>query len=119
MTRAKGFTLVEVLVALAVVAIGLGAVIYTVGGAARVSTGLQARTYAGWVAQNRIATLRLNQVTPSRGSRATGTMEMGGERFYWTQTASGASVPGMTVVKVAVARDRGSDPLVTLRGYFQ
>lgn len=117
--KQKGFTLIEVLVALAVVAIALGAVIYTVGIAARTSGGLEARTYAGWVAQNRLATLRLSRVTPSQGSRATGTEEMGGERFYWTQTTGAASVPGMTVVNVAVAEARDASPLVTLHGYFQ
>lgn len=119
MRALRGFTLIEVLVALAVVAIGLGAVIYTVGAAARTSAGLQARTYATWVAQNRLATLRLSNVTPSRGSRATGEADMGGEHLYWLQTARGASVAGMTEVTVAVSRTRGGTALVTLRGYFR
>lgn len=115
----QGFTLIEVLVALAIIAIGLGAVIYTVGAAARTSSALEARTYAAWVAQNRLATLRLSRLTPSQGSRATGHVQMGGERFYWVQRARGASVPGMTEVSVSVERTRHGTPLVTLRGYFQ
>jgi general secretion pathway protein I len=55
----RGFTLVEVLVALVVVALGLAALMVAVQGAARTSGYLRDKTLAQWVALNRIAEVRL------------------------------------------------------------
>lgn len=54
-----GFTLVEVLVALVVVAIGLAALMVAVSGTARTSGYLRDKTIAQWIALNRIAEVRL------------------------------------------------------------
>jgi len=54
-----GFTLVEVLVALVVVAIGLSALMVAVSGTARTSGYLRDKTLAQWIALNRIAEVRL------------------------------------------------------------
>jgi general secretion pathway protein I len=54
-----GFTLVEVLVALVVVAIGLAALMVAVSGTARTSGYLRDKTLAQWIALNRIAEVRL------------------------------------------------------------
>jgi prepilin-type N-terminal cleavage/methylation domain-containing protein len=54
-----GFTLVEVLVALVVVALGLAALMVAVQGAARTSGYLRDKTLAQWIALNRIAEVRL------------------------------------------------------------
>ena len=55
----RGFTLVEVLVALMVVAIGLAALMTAVSGAARTSGYLRDKTLAQWIALNRITEVRL------------------------------------------------------------
>jgi general secretion pathway protein I len=55
----RGFTLVEVLVALVVVALGLAALMVAVQGAARTSGYLRDKTLAQWIALNRIAEVRL------------------------------------------------------------
>jgi prepilin-type N-terminal cleavage/methylation domain-containing protein len=54
-----GFTLVEVLVALVVVALGLAALMVAVQGAARTSGYLRDKTLAQWIALNRIAEVRI------------------------------------------------------------
>ena len=61
MTRRSsgGFTLVEVLVALVVVALGLAALMVAVQGAARTSGYLRDKTLAQWIALNRLAEVRL------------------------------------------------------------
>ena len=69
MTRATpntdaGFTLLEVLVALAVLATGaVSLLVATQTHAARISQ-IEARTVARWVADNRLAALRLNVISP-------------------------------------------------------
>jgi prepilin-type N-terminal cleavage/methylation domain-containing protein len=57
--RSSGFTLVEVLVALVVVALGLAALMVAVQGAARTSGYLRDKTLAQWIALNRITEVRL------------------------------------------------------------
>jgi len=58
--RNQGFTLIEVMVALMVVAMGLAALMITVGSTARTSGYLRDKTLAQWIALNRITEVRLN-----------------------------------------------------------
>jgi general secretion pathway protein I len=58
--RTRGFTLVEVLVALVVVVIGLAALMIAVSGTARTSGYLRDKTLAQWMALNRLSEVRLN-----------------------------------------------------------
>ena len=69
-----GFTLVEVLVALVVVAIGLAALMVAVSGTARTSGYLRDKTLAQWIALNRLAEVRLtvNKVAQSSSSSTNG-----------------------------------------------
>ena len=54
----RGFTLVEVLVALMVVAMGLAALMVAVSGTARTSGYLRDKTLAQWMALNRLSEVR-------------------------------------------------------------
>jgi general secretion pathway protein I len=56
----RGFTLVEVLVALMIVAIGLAALMLSVSSTARTSGYLRDKTLAQWMALNRLSEVRLN-----------------------------------------------------------
>jgi general secretion pathway protein I len=60
---ARGFTLVEVLVALMIVAMGLAALMTAVSGTARASGYLRDKTLAQWIALNRLTEVRLNTNT--------------------------------------------------------
>jgi general secretion pathway protein I len=56
----RGFTLIEVLVALMIVAMGLAALMIAVSGTARTSGYLRDKTLAQWMALNRLTEVRLN-----------------------------------------------------------
>lgn len=59
-SRLQGFTLVEVLVALVVVALALAALMGAISSSARGSGYLRDKTIAQWIAMNRITEVRLN-----------------------------------------------------------
>lgn len=65
----QGFTLIEVLVALFVVAVALSAAMRALGVVTRVSNDLSPRLAAQWSADNHIADLRLRRLWPDLGER--------------------------------------------------
>jgi len=67
--RARGFTLIEMLVALAIVAVALLASLRAVGTMAQTSAELRLRLLAQVSAENRIAELRAARAFPGIGSR--------------------------------------------------
>jgi general secretion pathway protein I len=67
--RSRGFTLLEVLVALVIVGTALGAGLRAVGSLASNSSGLRASMMATWSAENRLVQIRLNKEFPEVGKR--------------------------------------------------
>jgi general secretion pathway protein I len=82
--RQSAFTLLELMVALAILAIALSAVMRAVGAATGNMDGLRARTLAGWVADNRLAEHRALQHWLPLG-RKEGRVEQGGMSFRWVE----------------------------------
>ena len=66
MTRTRGFTLIEILVALAIVAVALTAGMRALAQSADSATALKARTLGLWVAQNRLAAAQVAAPWPAR-----------------------------------------------------
>lgn len=69
-SRATGFTLLEVLVALAIAAITLMAAMRAGASLAQQAAELRARTYAQWSAENRLAQIRVSGEFPPLGLRS-------------------------------------------------
>lgn len=95
-----GFTLLEVVVALAVIAIALGAAIS--GGSAQVDNAahLRERTFAHWVAMNRIAAAELDPAAARPGS---GLVEMAGREWRWELAMAPTEARGVTRLEVTVS----------------
>ncbi|SDQ18002.1 general secretion pathway protein I [Paraburkholderia fungorum] len=64
----RGFTMIEVLVALAIIAVALSASLRAVGSLASGEADLHKRLLAGWSADNTLAQLHLTHAWPSVGS---------------------------------------------------
>ena len=77
MRTARGFTLIEVLVALAIVAITLGAGIKAAGALTDNSQRLADFSAAQWCADNQLTALRLAATTPGIGDTEFGCSELG------------------------------------------
>jgi general secretion pathway protein I len=65
-----GFTLLEVLVALAIVATALGASLRAIGSLTQNSQALRTSTFAAWSAENRLVQIRLNGAAPALGGNS-------------------------------------------------
>lgn len=114
--RPGGFTLVEVLVALAVFAVGVTALITAGAQRAQDLSYLRERTLASWIAADRLAELRLEQHW--RTGRRDGEVEMAGETWAWEADIAGTANPAVHRVEVAVYREAGADPVTQLTGFL-
>lgn len=114
----RGFTLIEVVVAIAIVGIGMFAVFTTIGDTANNVTILRDRTIAAWIADNRITEVRLTGQLPSV-DRTEGEVEMAGRRWHWVTTVSQTQVDGLRRVDVDVRRQEDAEGtfIVSLAGF--
>jgi len=108
----RGFTLVEVLVALVVVALGLAALMVAVQGAARTSGYLRDKTLAQWIALNRLAEVRLTvnklaaqasaQTSAQTSAGDTGQLDFASRTWHYDTRYFDTTFPGMKRVVVRV-----------------
>jgi general secretion pathway protein I len=80
--RAAGFTLLEVLVAVVVLALAMAAIIGAGVRAADAAGYLREKTLALWVAHNRLTEIELQPVWPALGD-SNDDVDMGGIRWRW------------------------------------
>jgi general secretion pathway protein I len=99
--KRRGFTLIEVLVALAITAVGLMAAFRAAGLATQEHGWLRYRTLAAWVAQNRLAEIQLSP--NAQLARNTGTATQASEAFRWTQRVDNTFSPRFRRVEIVVA----------------
>ena len=68
--KSRGFTLLEVLVALIIVVTALGASLRAVGSLTQNSEGLRSAMMATWSAENRLVQIRLTKTFPAVGKQS-------------------------------------------------
>jgi general secretion pathway protein I len=98
----RGFTMIEVLVALAIIAVALAASLRAVGSLASGEADLHRRLLAGWSADNELAQLRLTHAWPNIGSRSFDCSQ-GNLRLTCTDRVSATPNPLFRRVEVLVA----------------
>ena len=81
---AKGFTLIEVMVALAIIAIALSSLIKASGNHTNSASYLKSKTLAHYVAMNEITQLQIEKAWPDLGTIKKSS-EMAGVEWYWTR----------------------------------
>lgn len=118
MKSQRGFTLVEVLVALAILAVALAAASRASLMMADSSVELRERMLASWTAQNRLAELRARRAWPDLGTRE-GEVEQAGQKLTWRETVSATPNAAFRRIEISVHAAGGGDhALARLSGYL-
>jgi general secretion pathway protein I len=108
--KLAGFTLIEVLVALAIVSFALSAMAGTMVQMLNAASTMRDRTYASWIAHNKITEMRLRNVLPEV-SASSGELTYAGVEWAWRAVVSETGVENLYRVDVTVSFP-GQEPLM-------
>jgi general secretion pathway protein I len=95
----RGFTLMEVLIALVIVTLAVSALLGTVTSSGSNVSYLRDKTLAEWVALNRLTEIRIAQQMPDKGRRV-GETDMAGMHWQWEEEVTELPVKGMFRVEI-------------------
>ena len=113
----RGFTLIEVMIALLIIVVGAAAVINTSTESAWKSAQLWQRTVAGWVAQNQLAEFRARR-TWSNDRSQSGRVEMANAEWRWQLRASDTDDPSMRRLDIEVFLEGDDDAKARLTAFM-
>jgi general secretion pathway protein I len=116
-----GFTLIEVMVALMVIAIALPALLGAVYRQVEGTAHLRDKSIAQWVASNKLTEARIQQFRSGQvfQGRRSGVTEMADRDWYWWLESTATEVEDFyrVEVRVATGEDRQQQPLYSLVGF--
>jgi len=112
----RGFTLVEVLVALGVLSIAAVALLNVQGAGAGVSASVREKLFAEIVAENRMIEA-MTAVDDGAAGVSTGEESLAGQTWYWRQTIAPTSDRDIRRIDVAVSLGAEAAPVASLSGF--
>jgi general secretion pathway protein I len=113
----QGFTLIEVIIALTIIAVGLAAIISAASSTIYNAAGLQERTFAHWVAMNKLTELQVMQEFPA-ARKTTGSTLMAEHEWFWTMDVTDTQDENVRKVEIAVrTNEEDENSLVNLTGF--
>lgn len=121
--KQTGFNLLEVLLALFIVALVIGMATQVVGTSIRNTTAMQESTFARWVGFNQIEWYKIkkanSEVLPALEE---GEEEMGNMKWHWVREVGNSSAADIAEIKVKVYREGkqgDEDPVAVVKGYTE
>jgi len=115
LTHQNGFTLVEVLVAMVIIAVSFAAIISAVARSADTTATLKIRSYALWVAENRLTQYELDNTWPAIGTRE-GTTEMAGKEWAWKDKITTSLHKDIRQIEIEISDPEDNHVLASLIG---
>lgn len=105
------------MVALAIVAFSLSAVAASMAQMIDTANAMRERTYASWIAQNKIAEMRLANVIPTV-SATSGDIDYANYRWAWRAVVSETGVENLFRVDVSVSYPGADSEIRTVSGFI-
>ena len=114
-----GFSLIEVLVALMVLAVSLGGAIHVVAQSADMRSNLMDRTYAFWAAADAVNRLRLQGAWPAAGEKKSRYEDAAGRMWYGRLRVEETPDTEVRRVQLALSEKESAEALVRLVVYLR
>jgi len=115
----RGFTLVEVMVALLIVAVAISALLFQMMSNIDSTAHLRDKTIAHWVALNQLELLYLENAQGNKlvQRERSGKVEMASREWYWRINPQPSLAEGFEQIAVSVSTEEGDDTsVVTVMG---
>ena len=117
MHTVKGFTLVEVLVSLVLLAVALSAMIKTASETTVNTAVMRDKFLASLVATNKINEIYLQKLWPGTGN-SNGSEEMGNQNWFWQMEVDNTPEPSLRKIIVTISAEDSKDrTLYSLTAY--
>ena len=113
----RGFTLIEVMVALTIVAFSLTAVAASMSQMIDAANAMRDRTYASWIAQNKLAEMRLAGVFPDV-SETSGEVEYANASWEWRAVVSETGIENFRRIDVSISHVGSDYEIRTFTGFI-
>jgi len=113
----RGFTLLEVMVALVIISLSLAGVAGSMGQMIDTANTMRDRTYASWIAQNKITEMRVSGIVPEVGE-SSGEIDYANTTWAWSADVSETGIENMFKVDVSVSFPGDELPIRKVTGFI-
>jgi len=111
MRSSKGFTLIEILVAMTILAVGVTALVSAAGASAWRADFLRDREMGRWVATNKLVELQVLPAWPDAGTKKS-EVEMGGRIWYLNTITRKVEDPDLRRVDIEARTNQDSESYI-------
>lgn len=118
MKKNTGFTLIEVLLALAVIAIALTALIKATSQTITNTARIKDKSISHWVAMQGITAIQLGALPVPNNQKISQVTTMLGERWYWQAVLTNTAIPHVLQITITVSKNPSGpfvDPLIAFK----
>lgn len=103
----SGFTLIEMLLALAIFAYAASSILAVLGQTAKNLSEIETMTFASWIANDRLMELQVDTTWPPK-DKEKGERELAGQKWFWQQKVEKTESPDLRKVEVEIRTDKAS-----------